>query len=113
MNILIYESYDLDVLTVVWGEKLLVSLVRGTGHTTREHIRGLVRVIRLVNTLDNLYQSIVLDILEYLGPMQTKLKRIWGGILFPCIFEQIHQFSATDPSNRSCTENKKKSEIEN
>ena len=44
--------------SVVWGEKLLVSLVRGTGRTTREYIR------RLVNTLDDLYQAAVLDILE-------------------------------------------------
>ena len=39
---------------------VLVSLVRGTGRTTREYIR------RLVNTVNDLYRSVTLDILGFL-----------------------------------------------
>ena len=42
---------------------------------------------------------------QYLGPMHTKLKRIWCGIRFFCTFGQIHQFCVTDPNDRSCTVN--------
>ena len=49
--------------SVVWGEKLLVSLVRGTGRTTRTSHTTRGYIGRLVNTLDNLYQAVVLDML--------------------------------------------------
>ena len=42
-----YESTHHHQGSVVRGEKLLVSLVRGTGRTTREYIT------RLVNILDD------------------------------------------------------------
>ena len=45
--------------------------------------------------------------------MHTKLKRIWGGILFPYSFEQIRQFCETNPNNRIHTVNKVNPEIEN
>ena len=41
---------------------------------------------------------------QYLGPMHTKLKRIWCGIQFSCTFGQIRQFCVTDPNNRSWIE---------
>ena len=45
--------------------------------------------------------------------MHTKLKRIWGRILFPYTFEQIRQFCVPDPNNRIHALNKVNSEIEN
>ena len=45
--------------------------------------------------------------------MHTKPKKIWDGILFPYTFEQIRQYSLTEPNNRSRTVNKVSSEIEN
>ena len=56
--------------SVVWGKKNGSLPSEGHGlydswihHTTREYIRRLVGVVRLVNTLDNLYQAVVLDML--------------------------------------------------
>ena len=48
---------------------------------------------------------------QYLGPMHTKPKRIWDGILSPNTFEWIHQFFVTDPDKRSHALNKVNSEL--
>ena len=50
---------------------------------------------------------------QYLGPMHTKLKRIWRGIHFSYTFRHICQFCVTDPNNRSRTVNKLNSDVEN
>ena len=50
---------------------------------------------------------------QYLGPMYTKPKRIWGGILFPYTFKQIQQFSVTDPTYMHHTVDKVNLEMEN